>query len=80
MSQINVFIVKDDNVHFVSLPYKQALNFIEQGVNGLLSFLNASFLDAGYLTIDINRKVILNGQHAFPLSRQLREKFDVYEA
>jgi hypothetical protein len=42
--------------------------------------LKSKFLDAGYLVIDANKKIIINGQTAFPIAKVLgKQKIEVFE-
>ena len=78
MSYVNILIAKDDNLYLVSLPFRKAQNFLENG-ESMLPLLNPLFLDAGYIVLDFNRKALLNCQSAFPIGKPLREEFDVLE-
>ena len=45
----------------------------------VLPLLKSRFLDAGYLVVDLNRQVIVNGQNAFPINKVVK-KLCVIEA
>ena len=45
----------------------------------VLPLLKPRFLDAGYLVVDLNRQVIVNGQNAFPINKVVK-KLCVIEA
>ncbi|MEM3153980.1 MAG: hypothetical protein QW165_00225 [Candidatus Woesearchaeota archaeon] len=77
MSYVHLFIVKDDCVYLASVHYRTAMKLLEKGVNNILPLLKSRFLDAGYLVLDINRQIVVNGQSAFHLSKVLGKK-DVY--
>ncbi len=69
MSYVHLFIVKDDCVYIVNTHYRSAMKLLEKGVDGVLPLLKSRFLDSGYLVVDLNRKVVVNGQSAFPVGK-----------
>jgi len=77
MSFVHVIIAKDDHLYMVSMHYRTAKKLIEKGEVGFLPLLKSRFLDAGYIVVDLNRKVIINGQHAFSVKTS---DFSVVEA
>jgi len=80
MSYVTVLIVKDDRVYVVSMHYKSVRRFIENGFEGVLRLLKYRFLDAGYIVLDANKNVIVNGQNAFALGKTVgKKKFFVVE-
>jgi hypothetical protein len=79
MSYVHLVIAKDDNVYFVSVHYRTAMKLLDKGVDSILPLLKPRFLDAGYLMVDLNRQVIVNGQCAFPVCRIVK-KLCVIEA
>ncbi len=68
MSYVNVIIVRDDCVYFAGMHYRSVKSALETGVEGILPLLNSRFLDAGYVVLDLNRRVVINGQSAFSIS------------
>ena len=64
MSFVNIFIIKDDNVYFISTHYKNAIKVLNRPEN-ILPCLRSKFLDAGYIVVDLNKKLIVNSQSAF---------------
>lgn len=68
MSFVNVFLVKDDSLYFVRVHYRE-LKVLMQKPREYIRKLQPKFLDAGYVILDLNRKVIFDGQ----LGCQLRE-------
>lgn len=50
------------------------MKLLEKGVDAILPLLKSRFLDAGYIVIDSNRQVIVNGQSAFSVSKALGKK------
>ena len=79
MSYVNVLITKDDCVYFLNAPYRTILALLDGDPEVLLAKLNSRFLDAGYMVLDLNKKVIVNGQSAFPPSRILTKKYFVID-
>lgn len=74
MSYVHMLIAKDDCVYLTSVHYRTAMKLLEKGVDGILPLLKSRFLDAGYVVLDLNRKVVINGQSAFPISKVLDRK------
>ena len=74
MSYVHLFIVKDDCIYLASVHYRTAMKLLEKGVDKVLPLLKSRFLDAGYIVLDLNRQVIVNGQHAFPIGKVLGKK------
>ena len=74
MSYVHLVIIKDDCVYFASVHYRTAMKLLEKGVDTILPLLKSRFLDAGYIVIDSNRQVIINGQSAFSISKALGKK------
>lgn len=77
MSQVQLFIIKDDCVFASSVHYRSASKLLESGFEGILPLLKSRFLDAGYLVVDLNKRVVINGQSAFHLRSK---KFSVVDA
>lgn len=73
MSYVNVVVVQDDNVYFVTMHYRSLERFLQRG-DSILPSLKPRFLDAGYVVVDWNKKTIINGQSAVPLARLLGKK------
>ena len=69
MSYVHLLIIKDDNVYLVSVHYRTAMKLVEKGVDKILPLLKSRYLDAGYLVLDLNKRVIVNGQNAFPVQK-----------
>jgi len=72
MSYVHLIIAKDDNIYFVNVHYRTAMKLLEKGFDSVLPLLKARFLDAGYLVVDLNGHVIVNGQSAFPINRLVK--------
>ena len=65
---MHLFIVKDDCVYMVNVHYRSAMRLLEN-VEKVLPLLQSRFLDSGYLVVDLNRKIVINGQTAFPVGK-----------
>lgn len=74
MSYVHLLVVKDDRVYWVNVHYRSALRLLEEGLDGVLGLLRPRFLDSGYLVVDLNRKIIVNGQSAFPVGKCIGKK------
>ena len=80
MSYVTVLLIKDDKVYVVSMHYKRVRRFIDEGFEGVLRLLKSRFLDAGYIVLDANKNVIINGQNAFAIGKTVgKKKFLVVE-
>ena len=78
MSYVHLIIAKDDNLYLVNVHYRTAMKVLENPEK-VLPLLKSRFLDAGYLVVDLNRQVIVNGQNAFPINKVVK-KLCVIEA
>ena len=74
MSYVHMLIIKDDCVYSINVHYRTAMKLLEKGMDNVLPLLKSRFLDAGYLVLDLNRKVLVNGQHAFSVGKILGKK------
>jgi len=74
MSYVHLLIIKDDCVYLASVHYRTAMKLLEKGVDSVLPLLKSRFLDAGYIVLDVNRQVIVNGQNAFPIGKVIGKK------
>ncbi len=73
MSYVHLIIAKDDSIYFVNVHYRTAMKLLENGIDSILPLLKPHFLDAGYLLVDLNRQVIVNGQSAFPVNKVVKK-------
>ena len=73
MSYVHLIIAKDDSIYFVNVHYRTAMNLLEKGIDSVLPLLKPRFLDSGYLLVDLNRQVVVNGQSAFPLNKIVKK-------
>lgn len=71
MSNVNLIIIKDDKMYFISDHFSKI-----KKLTGRLK--SKSFLDAGYIILDYNNNVILNSQSAFDVNG-LKKDFEVYD-
>ncbi len=69
MSFVNVFMVKDDSVYFVRVHYRELKKLMQQP-SQYLQKLRPKYLDAGYVILDLNRKVIFDGQFGCHLKEE----------
>ena len=76
MSFVHMIITKDDQVYFITTHYRPAKKIIEEAMSGKLPKTQPVFIDGGYVLIDMNKKIIVNGQITFPLGRTVR-KFEI---
>ena len=75
MSYVHLVVAKDDKIYFVNVHYRTAIRLLEKGLNEALPFLQHRFLDAGYIVVDLNKKVVFNGQAAFPVGTFARNHY-----
>lgn len=80
MSFVHVFIIKDDKLYKAFVHYKTAQNLLVKGVDCVLPLLRSSFLDAGYLIVDCNKNIVVNGQTASSLKEIRKKDLFVIEA
>lgn len=71
MSYTHLLIAKDEHIYFTSMHYRTAMKLLESGIEKVLPLLRHKFLDSGYIVVDLNRKVVINAQSAFPLKSNL---------
>lgn len=65
MSFIHLIIVHKNTVYQLNVHYRTALRLLEQGAGDSFRFLPGKYRDAGYLIVDYDKKVLINGQEAF---------------
>ena len=64
MSNIHLLVIKDRKIEKHFINYKDAINLLNN--KKVKSFLpDQDYLDAGYLIIDHNQKIIIDNQFAF---------------
>lgn len=80
MSFVHVFIIKDDKLYRAFVHYKTAQNLLNKGVESALPLLSSSFLDAGYIVLDCNKNIVVNGQNASSLEEIRKKNLFVIEA
>lgn len=64
MSFVQVVVVKGKECYVASMHFRAAMKLVK-GDLSVLNTLRSKFVDAGYLVVDLNRKVLVNGQAAF---------------
>ena len=67
MSNVHLFVIKDDCLYVFDGHYRAIKRILENGVEKALPKLKPRFVDAGYIVVDLNKKKIVNGQEAFTL-------------
>ncbi len=74
MSIVNAVIIKDRKIRFVRKHYREIMKILNEKKPRA-----KQFLDAGYIIVDLDRKIILNCQDAFSLldlkKNELRKLF-----
>ena len=64
MSNIHVIVIKNNKIDKYFINYKDAINLLNnKKIKNILP--NQDYLDAGYLIIDHNQKIIIDNQFAF---------------
>jgi hypothetical protein len=63
MSFVHLTIIHNHTVHQFYLHYRTALRLLEQGPTAF-RFLPGKYRDAGYLIVDYDKKILVNGQDA----------------
>ncbi len=72
MSFVHLTIIHNNTVYPLYVHYRTALQLLEQGPPAF-RFLPGKYRDAGYLIVDYDKKMIVNGQDAFAIP----SKFDL---
>ncbi len=74
MSIVNAVIIQDRKIKFTRKHYREIMKILNKKKPGA-----KKFIDAGYIIVDLDRKVLMNCQDAFPLSdlkkNELRNMF-----
>ena len=74
MSIVNAVIIKNKKIRFVRQHYRDIMKILNKKKPHA-----RNFIDAGYIIVDLDRKVLLNCQDAFPLTdlkkNELRNMF-----
>lgn len=72
MSSVTLLVIANNKLSIQEMHYRHVISILESscfGLDALLSYDQGySLLDAGYLLIDIDRKVVLSGQDAFSIN------------
>ena len=64
MSFVNIIIIEDKNIYFAEKHYREVIKALNNRTIKDLAD-KETYLDAGYLVIDLNSNTILNAQNAF---------------
>lgn len=68
MSNVNLLIVKEEDVYFSSIHYRTLMHLFEKDFNSFFELLKRkTYLDAGFVIIDFNNKIIINSQNSFDI-------------
>ncbi len=67
MSFVHLVIVHKNTVYQLNVHYRTALRLLKQGPEEFFRFLPGKYRDAGYLVVDYDKKMLINGQEAFAL-------------
>ncbi len=71
MSKINLIVIDKDQIHMTQLHYRYIINLINnlfKGINSLKKIKpENNYLDAGYVIIDFNLRMLFFAQYAFSL-------------
>ena len=75
MSFVNLIIIKDKNIYFAEKHYREIITAINK--DNLKDLTDKeTYLDSGYMVIDLNSSTILNAQNAFNLEEtKAKEEF-----
>ncbi len=78
MSNVNLLIINNENVYFLSIHYKTLIWLLENDFNKILEVLKRkTYLDAGFIVLDNNQKLIINSQNAFDIYSIKQKRFNV---
>ena len=72
---MNVFLIKDDSVYFVRVHYRE-LEQVVHDPKRYLRYLQAKYLDAGYVLVDMNQRRVLDSQGGVQIKAP--EGFDLF--
>jgi len=71
MSKLSLIVIEKENIHVTQLHYRYIINLINnlfKGINSLKKMPPEDhFLDAGYVIIDFNLRMLFFAQYAFGL-------------
>lgn len=72
MSFVHLTIIHQNTIYQLNVHYRTALRLLEQGPEECCRFLPGKYRDAGYLIVDYDKKLLVNGQEAFKIPESLR--------
>jgi hypothetical protein len=74
MSHITLIVVEGRRIHYVQTHWRTAQALLAHGFSGVFWHKHEQSwnddLDAGYILVDLNRNVLVNGQDAFAPERK----------
>ena len=71
MSFVHLTIIHKNTIYQLNVHYRTALRLLEQSPEELFRFLPGKYRDAGYLIVDYDKKMLINGQEAFAIPPKL---------
>ena len=72
MSQVTLIVIDGKKIHYVQTHWRTIQDLLDLGFDGML-WKKAErkwdeYLDAGYILLDLNRNLLVNGQNAFAVN------------
>lgn len=80
MSYVHVFVVKGEMVYRTIVHWRAMERLFERGVEAALPMMRFSFIDAGYVIVDCNKNMVINGQSASKLDSLRKKDIFILEA
>jgi len=77
MSIIHCLIIKGNKIHYAPLHYRSALKLVRSLAWDRKKAKRTTYLDAGYMVIDYNQKLIIDCQIAFSPHEEVREDWEL---
>jgi hypothetical protein len=65
MSFVHLLIRKGNNIYNLHLHWRTAERILKEGFEEFARFLPAKYMDAGYMVVDADEKIIVTHQDAF---------------
>lgn len=73
MSEVHFIVVKGKNIYCMRMHYRKIKEMLECPEK--INLKKAHYLDAGYILLDLNKKIIINEQSAFAIPEK---KFNIF--
>jgi len=68
MSNVNLLVIKNENVYFLSIHYRTLINLLDNNFNKFFELIKRkTYLDSGFVIVDLNKEIIINSQNAFDI-------------